>query len=244
MPLWKTTSEATTQEEVPEQPGILKQIAEKIKNLLSFLWKALKFLFHLAIVLVIVILLGTFLGMERPQNIENVTRDGIAAEDRDGVITEADYRLWDNMTAMVSAMRYEQVELEGAAAETFGQGIFPQNEGIRLKRILFDTNENTVRLVYEAAVNKEIQLRVESGSLEKVLTRREGFSEGDSILSYIRWYGWGKFFHGYPRYICRVQMNPNGMPAGRQTVEEQMIRVAPFGRIPWFFTRLRRLLAE
>ena len=241
MPLWKTTSEATTQEEVPEQPGILKQIAEKIKNGVSILWKILTFFFRLAILAVIVIILGTFLSTEAPPAEENVTLSSVASEERDAAIEAADRRLWSDLNAIVNSMRYEQVELEGAAAETFGQGIFPQNEGIKLKRIRFQTREKRVELVYEIAVNKEIQMRVERNYLGKVLTRYEGFSTGDSIVSYLRWYGWGKFFKGYPRYICGIEMNQSGSPIGEQTVQKQVIRRTLFGRIPRFLERVGRL---
>lgn len=233
-----------TDEEEEKQETLWEKIWGKITGFWGWIVKLLIVLF-----LAWLFFFGMgYLSTEMEQRDSTATYDSISEEDSDAVIQREDITLWKYMTDIANSLNYiekdKKLELGTEKSGEFGAAYFQPSDAIYVKEVKFyddASGQRTAEIAYEMGVNKNIRFTFTSNHITKEMTRFEGFSETGSFFRYIKWYTYGRFMKGYPRYTCDVDMN-NGERLGTAIATKSVIRMRPFNRIIRVFDLLRRSL--
>lgn len=239
MATWRGSVTDDPEEESPE--SIWSKLWGKVQGFWGFVVKALIFLF-----LAWLFFFGMgFLSTEVAERDDTASYSSISEEDSDAIVQREDILLWKYMTDIANSLNYiekgKEFNLGMEKSKEFGAAYFQPSDAIFVKEVKFyddPSNRRTAEITYEMGVNKVIHFTFQNNHITKEMTRFEGFSEGGSFLRYLKWYTYGRFMKGYPRYTCDVDMN-NGERLGTPLVTKKVIRMKPFNRVVRAFNLLR-----
>ena len=239
MATWRAT--ATDEEEEEAQETLFDKIKGKITGFWGWIVRLLIFLFVAWLFFSVM----AALSMESTE-VEKVTHTAMEQEDADSVIRQTDKRLWAYMMNIANGLSNldEPFDLGGDKSQEFGEAYFQTSDAVYVKSVRFyndRVNGRTAEITYEMGVNKDIHLIFQNNHIRKEMTRYEGFSEGGSFLRYLKWYTYGRFMKGYPRYTCEVAMQ-DGVELGSRSVSKVTVRLKPFSKIVYAFGRLRSVI--
>lgn len=244
MATWNMTA---TDEQEEVQETLSQKLWGKVTGFWGIVVKALIILFLAWLFFFIMGCLST----EIPEKDLDATYESIASEDNDAIVQKEDVQLWKYMIDIANSLDYigegKEFELGMEKSREFGAAYFQPSDAIYVKEVKFyddASNMRTAEITYELGVNKNIRFVFKNNHITKEMTRFEGFSEGGSFLRYLKWYTYGRFMRGYPRYTCDVVME-NGREMGTQgsrTATKSVVKMMPFNRIVRTFQLLRNVL--